>query len=103
MTRRSFSVSRQGPRSKLMTHKLLALGACAAAAAVAFGPAALAQTAAQPTINYGPPINGICVFDFDSAVAGSTVGKYVDTRLGQIGSQVNAELNGEKTAIDSEA
>jgi outer membrane protein len=39
----------------------------------------------------------------DAVVANSTVGKYVDTRLQQLGAQVNAELSGEKTSIDTEA
>jgi outer membrane protein len=88
----------------------LALAACAGAAALTFGAAALAQTpaasAAAPSataINYGPPIQGMCVMSVDGAIATSTVGKYVDSRLGQIGAQVNAELTGEKGGIDTEA
>jgi Skp family chaperone for outer membrane proteins len=88
-----------------MTNKTWALAACASLAIAASGSSAWAQAAApvQPTINYGAPIAGMCVFDFDRAVATSTVGKYVDTRLGQIGQQVNAELMGEKTSIENDA
>jgi outer membrane protein len=87
-----------------MTIKQLALAACAGTVAISYGAAAFAQAApAQPPINYGPPITGLCALSIDGVVGNSTVGKYVDTRLGQIGAQVNAELNGEKTAIDNEA
>ncbi|MDB5445970.1 MAG: hypothetical protein JWQ97_1287 [Phenylobacterium sp.] len=90
-----------------MTMKTLALAACAGAAALAYGATALAQAAAPaaaaPAITYGAPINGLCTLSLDGAVGASTVGKYVDTRLGQIGAQVNAELSGEKGAIDTEA
>jgi outer membrane protein len=88
-----------------MQIKTLALAACAGAAALAFGPAALAQApaAAQPAITYGAPISGVCTISIDGVVANSTVGKYVDGRLQQIGAQVNAELTGEKTGIETEA
>ena len=36
-------------------------------------------------------------------VSNSTGGKYVETRLRELGAQVNAELSGEKSAIDTEA
>jgi outer membrane protein len=80
----------------------LALIACAGAAALAFGAQASAQAAA-PASNLGPAIPGICVFDFDGAAAESTLGKYVDGRIQQIGGQVNAELNGERSSIESDA
>jgi outer membrane protein len=89
-----------------MTNNTFALAACVGATALAFGSAALAQTAAAPAqgaINYGPPIAGLCAISIDAVVANSTVGKYVDGRLQQIGAQINAELSGEKTSIDSEA
>ncbi|CAN7235190.1 OmpH family outer membrane protein [Phenylobacterium sp. LjRoot225] len=90
-----------------MTFKTLALAACAGAAALASGSAALAQAAAAPAaapaITYGPPIAGLCTLSIDGVIAGSTVGKYVEGRLQQIGAQVQAELTGEKTAIDTEA
>jgi outer membrane protein len=91
-----------------MTMKTFALAACVGAVSLAAGSAALAQTsaaAAAPAaaINYGPPIAGLCTVSPDAVVANSTVGKYVDTRLQQLGSQVNAELSGEKTSIDTEA
>jgi outer membrane protein len=86
-----------------MQIKTLAIAACAGAAALASGSAALAQAAAAPAISYGPPIAGLCTISIDGAVAGSTVGKYVDSRLQQIGAQVNAELTSEKSGIETEA
>jgi outer membrane protein len=87
-----------------MKIKQLAFVACVGAAAIAPASAALAQAAAaEPQITYGAPINGLCTVSVDAAIAGSTVGKYVDTRLGQITAQVNAELQGERTSIDNEA
>lgn len=87
-----------------MTKTTLALAASAGAAVLAFGSAALAQTAAAvPAVSYGPPIAGVCTISIDGAIGTSSVGKYVDTRLGQIGAQVNAELSAEKSAIETEA
>lgn len=91
-----------------MTIKTLTLAACAGAVALASGSAALAQTAASaapaaPAITYGPPIAGLCTLSIDGVIASSTVGKYVDSRLQQIGAQAQAELTGEKSAIDTEA
>jgi len=86
-----------------MTMKTLAVGVCAAAAAIATAPAAFAQAAAAPAMSYGAPIAGLCTLSIDEAIASSTVGKYVSTRLQQIGQQVQAELTSEKTSIDNEA
>ena len=87
-----------------MTIKTLALVACAGAAVLASGSAALAQTAATtPAISYGAPIAGLCAVSIDGVLGGSTVGKYVDQRLQQIGAQAQAELTGEKSGIDTEA
>lgn len=89
-----------------MNIKIWAFAATAGAAALAFGAEAVAQAAAAPAapaINYGPPIAGACVLSIDGVLGNSTVGKYVNSRLQQIGSQVQAELTGEKTGIENEA
>ena len=90
-----------------MMTKTFALAACAGAAALAVSSVAAAQTPAAapaaPAISYGPPIAGVCTVSVDAVVGNSTVGKYVETRLRELGAQVNAELSGEKSAIDSEA
>jgi Skp family chaperone for outer membrane proteins len=80
---------------------------CVAAASLATASAALAQAApaaaAQPPITHGPAIPGVCVVSLEGAIGSSTVGKYVQTRLGQIGTQVQAELTAEQTAINNAA
>jgi outer membrane protein len=101
-----------------MTLKTFAAAGCATAIALGGATAALAQQparpavaapapppapAAQPAINHGPPITGLCVVSVEGAIGASTVGKYVNTRLQQLVAQVNAELNAEKTGIDNDA
>lgn len=86
-----------------MNIKLLAIAACVGTTVLGAGSAAFAQAAAAPAIQYGPPIAGLCVISIDEVIGGSTVGKYVNTRLQQIGSQIQAELTGEKTGIENEA
>lgn len=85
-----------------MTFKPFVVAACAAAVTLSAAPVAFAQQAAPP-VTHGPPISGVCIISVEAAIGGSTVGKYVNTRMQQIVAQVNAELNGEKTAIDTEA
>ncbi|WP_395672650.1 OmpH family outer membrane protein [Phenylobacterium sp.] len=91
-----------------MTSKIIA--AALAAAALGAGAPALAQQAtapaaapAAPAVTHGAAPPGLCILSIQGAIAGSTVGKYVDTRLQQIIGQVNAELNGERTAIETES
>ena len=90
-----------------MTFKSLATGACAATVALTAATGALAQApaapAAAPAMTHGPAIAGLCVVSIENAIGASTVGKYVDSRIQQIVAQVNAELTGEKTAIDNDA
>ena len=93
-----------------MSLKPLAVGLCAAATLMA-GTSALAQApapaAAAPrtpiVTNHGPPLTGVCVISIENAIGASTVGRYVDTRMQQIVGQTNAELTGEKNAIDADA
>lgn len=91
-----------------MTSKPIVAGLCAAAIALSAGSSVLAQAAAPaapaPTaVNHGPPLTGVCIFSFETAIQTSTVGHAVDTRMQQIVAQVNAELTAEKTAIDTDA
>jgi outer membrane protein len=88
-----------------MTFKSLATGVCAATVALTAATGAFAQApaAAAPAMTHGPAIPGICVVSIENAIGASTVGKYVDSRIQQIVAQVNAELTGEKTAIDNDA
>lgn len=63
-------------------------------------PAAAAGPAAPPVVLTG---TSVCVLSRDGLVGGSTVGKFVQTRLGQLTNQVQAELTGEQSAIQSAA
>ena len=90
-----------------MTFKPFAAGLCAAAVALTAGSSAFAQAAAvptaPPTVTHGPPISSMCIISVENAIGASTVGRYVDTRMQQIVAQTNAELTGEKNAIDADA
>lgn len=92
-----------------MTSKSLLAAACIAAVTLASGQVS-AQTAAPaaaapaaPPLAQGPNVPGVCVLSIQGAIGASTVGKYVDGRMKQIISQVNAELNTEKTTLDNDA
>lgn len=87
-----------------MTTKTLAVGLSAAVFALALAPGAQAQQApAAPQVSHGAAIAGVCVMSLDNAMGASTVGQYVQTRLQQIATQVEAELKGEETVITTEA
>ena len=90
-----------------MTSKTLAAGLCAAALALTASSSALAQAAAAPAappaVTHGPPIPNMCIISVENAVGASAVGRYVETRMQQIVAQTNAELTGEKNAIDTDA
>ncbi|HEY8618012.1 OmpH family outer membrane protein [Phenylobacterium sp.] len=91
-----------------MTYKTLAAVASAAVALGAGGAAfaqqaaAPAQTNQAPAVSHGPAVPGMCILSVQGAIGGSTVGRHVSTRMEQIVQQVNAELNGERTAIENE-
>lgn len=72
----------------------------AAPAASAFAQAA--ATPAAPTITHGAAPAGVCILSIEGAIGQSTVGQNVDNRMKQIVAQVQAELNGERTAIENE-
>jgi outer membrane protein len=97
-----------------MTFKPFTIGLCAAAVALTAGSSALAQAAkpaapaAAPAagpqaVTHGPPIPNMCIVSVENAIGASTVGRYVETRMQQIVAQTNAELTGEKNAIDADA
>ncbi|MGZ3313438.1 MAG: OmpH family outer membrane protein [Caulobacteraceae bacterium] len=73
----------------------------AAKAPAATPAAAPAAPAAAPAITASLP--GVCVLSREGIVGGSKVGKFVQTRLSQLTTQVNAELTGEKTSIETAA
>lgn len=91
-----------------MTSKALVAAASVAAIlasvpAAAFAQAAAPAAAAAPAITHGPATPGVCIISLEGAIASSTVGKYVQTRLQQIATQVQAELKAEETTIQNDA
>lgn len=92
-----------------MTIKSIAAAACAAAIVATASSAAYAQAAAAPAasaapaVTHGPALPGMCIISLEGAIGTSTVGKYVQTRLQQIATQVQAELKAEETGIQNEA
>lgn len=93
-------------RNALRATGAIILTAALAAQAQAAAPAAPAAAAAAPAANIappnGPPIGGLCVFSYDRAIGNSTVGKAYVARMQQLTTQVQAELNPERTAIETE-
>jgi outer membrane protein len=87
-----------------MKNQSLISAASVAAILLASGGSAFAQAAAPPpAVAHGPVLAGVCILSLDGAIGGSTVGKYVQTRLQQIGTTVQSELTAEQTAITNEA
>ena len=77
--------------------------AASAAKAPAARPAAApaAGAPAAPVITATVP--GVCILSREGIVEGSTVGKYVGTRLQQLQTQANAELTGDQTSLQNDA
>lgn len=88
-----------------MKTALIVLGASVAALGCASGALAQAKSAAAappaPVITANLP--GICILSREALVGTSTVGKYVQQRMGQLSSQVNAEITSEKTSLENDA
>jgi outer membrane protein len=78
-----------------------AFAAAAAAPAVPVAPQAPAAAAATPPP--GAPIPGYCAFSYERAIAESSVGRAFSTRMQQLASQAQAELNPERTTLETEA
>ena len=80
--------------------KKFVIGA-AALASVLGASAASAQTAGPA--NVGPAIPGVCVFFNQQLLAQSTAGQSVQTRMGQLATEVQGELQPYATTIQTEA
>ncbi len=81
--------------------------AASSVVALAIATSASAQTApaapAAPAVTHGSALPGVCIFSYQRAVGQSQVGKAVNARLGTIAQQVNAELSGERAALENES
>lgn len=103
----------------MMKNSSILIGSAAAIAALGCASAAMAQAkpaarpaaaapapaaaAAPASVNLTANVPGVCILQREALLAGSTVGKYVQTRLGQLQSQVQAELNGEGITLQTDA
>jgi outer membrane protein len=85
-----------------MIQRLTAAALAGVLASAAFAPLAHAQTGAAgvPT---GPAIPGLCFLSKDGLITGSTVGKFVQSRLQQLGQQAEAELDSQGTSLQADA
>jgi Skp family chaperone for outer membrane proteins len=85
---------------------IAALGCASSALAQAKPPAAKPAAAAAPAaapVAITATVPGVCVLSREGLIGSSTVGKYIQTRMGQLGTQVNAELSGEQTTLQADA
>ncbi len=73
-----------------------------AATPVPSAPKAAPAAPPAPPIAHGPVITGVCILSVNQAIAQSTVGGYVRTRLDQIVTQVRAELGPEEAGINTD-
>jgi hypothetical protein len=92
----SSSAFKRAKTALLVTTALGAAGFAGAAFAQAKPAAAPAKPAAAPAAQTPPTITatvaGVCILSRENLVGGSTVGKFVQTRLGQLTTQAQAEL-----------
>jgi outer membrane protein len=84
--------------------KISTIAAAALLAGVATSASvATAQTAApQPLVAAGPTIPGLCVWRADETYLTSQVGKFVETRMGQLAAPLQVKLNGEQDSFNAE-
>ncbi len=79
---------------------MVAAAPLAHAQAPAAAPAAAPATITPPT--FGAPITGFCVFNEEQAMASSQIGQAAADRLRQLGAAVQAELDPEAAALETE-
>lgn len=89
--------------SKFLTAAASSVVALAIATSASAQTAPAAAAPAGPAVTHGPAIAGVCIFSSQRAIGSSAVGKAVDTRLKTIIQQVRAELDSERTTLESEA
>lgn len=57
---------------------------------------------AAPAISHGPALPGVCILSVDRAIAQSSVGQFVRTRLQQLAQQVSSELQPEDSSLSTD-
>jgi Skp family chaperone for outer membrane proteins len=75
--------------------------ALAATSALTFAAVASAQAQGQPALA-GPVVPGVCVYNYDKAVASSAVGRSMTTRLEQLAGQIKADLQQRSQSLQTE-
>lgn len=90
-----------------MNARSLLVAGVAAGAILALASAPLAQTrgaaaAGAPPLTFGAPIAGLCVYSEGQIFGQSKVGQAVSARMKMLATEVNAELQPEATAIQTE-
>lgn len=83
--------------------KMIALGAFALATLTAGAASAQAQAQAPAALNHGAPVAGVCVYNPQQLLAGSTAGQSLVTGLQRLGEEVRGELTPYSTALQTEA
>lgn len=83
----------------LLASAALVAAGCGSTAMAQSKAAAPAASPTQITVN----VPGVCVLSREGIVGQSKVGKYAQTRLQQLGQQVNAELSGEGSSLQADA
>jgi outer membrane protein len=63
---------------------------------------AQAPAASQAAPLTGPAIPGVCVLSLEAVVSGSTVGRYVATRMQQLNQTAQAELSSDATSLQND-
>jgi Skp family chaperone for outer membrane proteins len=87
-------------RGRAAARALAAVLICGTAAALPAGPArSQAAQPAAPAPTYGPPLNGVCVFNRRAALDRSSAGQSVAQQLGQFAQGIKGELTAQRTAI----
>jgi outer membrane protein len=80
----------------------VAAGAILALATVSLAQPRAAAPAAGPALSFGPAIPGLCVYSEGQIFGQSKVGQSVAARMKMLASEVNAELQPEADAINTE-
>lgn len=83
--------------------KKLALGAFVAATLVAGAASAQTAAPAAPTVNHGPALAGVCIYNPQRVLAQSTAGQSLQTGLQRLAEEVRGELQPYAANIQTEA
>ncbi len=86
----------------IMTKRTIIAAVAGALAVAAAASMAQAQTPSQG-LPPGPAVQGVCVLSRDGVLTGSTVGKFVASRMQQLNQAAEAELTAQGTSFQNDA